>query len=59
MATGWLLLFQQQTLESKMALKQLSEVEEIACLGSRFGFEETLSRVTGMEYLLVLETSLL
>lgn len=59
MATGWLLLFQQQTFESKMALKQWSEVEEITCLGSTFGFEETLSRVRGMEYLLILETSLL
>lgn len=58
MATGWLLLFQQQTFESKMALKQLSEVEEIACLGSTSGFEEALSRARGMEYLLILETSL-
>lgn len=44
MATGWLLLSQRQTFESKMALNQLSEVEEIACLGSALSFEETLKR---------------
>lgn len=43
MATGWLLLFQQQTFESKMASKQLSEVEKIACLGNTVSFEETLN----------------
>lgn len=44
MATGWLLLSQRQTFESKTALNQLSEVEEIACLGNTLRFEETLKR---------------
>lgn len=65
MATVWLLLSQWQAFESKMALKQLSEVEEIASLGNTLSFEETLNRDRGRpepevrENLLILETSLL